>query len=50
MSRKGRSILHELSDAELHDLADAIATDSGYEMNEPVREQDRWTIFFAQAR
>lgn len=50
LSRKGRSILHELSDAELQDLADAVAADSGFESNEPVEERDRWTIFFAQAR
>lgn len=50
LSRKGRSILHELSDAELQDLADAVAAGSGFEANEPVEERDRWTIFFAQAR
>ncbi|KZE76383.1 methyltransferase type 11 [Paenibacillus elgii] len=50
LSRKGRSILHELSDAELQDLADAVAADSGFESKEPVEERDRWTIFFAQAR
>ncbi len=50
LSRKGRSILHELSDAELQELADAIAAVTGYGMHEPVRETDRWTIFFAQAR
>ncbi|GLI08408.1 methyltransferase [Paenibacillus tyrfis] len=50
LSRKGRSILHELSNAELQDLADAVAADSGLESNEPVEERDRWTIFFAQAR
>ncbi|MGF9912016.1 class I SAM-dependent methyltransferase [Paenibacillus ehimensis] len=50
LSRKGRSILHELSDAELQDLADGIAAGSGYEMNEPFEERDRWTIFCAQAR
>ncbi|MFC7401641.1 class I SAM-dependent methyltransferase [Citricoccus sp. GCM10030269] len=51
MSRTGRSILHELDDAELRRLADhicAILVDS-FRYGEPIHEVDHWTIWHAQA-
>ncbi|WP_210495841.1 methyltransferase domain-containing protein [Patulibacter sp. SYSU D01012] len=44
-ARRGRSILHELDDAELGDLVDAVraAVPGG-----PVVEEDRWTLWTAR--
>ncbi|GED24084.1 methyltransferase [Brevibacillus agri] len=45
-SRKGRSLLHELTDAELEQLVDAICLKlSGHET---ISEQDRWTIWIGK--
>lgn len=49
LARKGRSILHELSDTEVIDLADYIQAklqDSPL----PIIEQDAWTIWFAKVK
>ncbi|GGE72503.1 class I SAM-dependent methyltransferase [Priestia taiwanensis] len=43
--RTGRSILHELSDDEMNMLLHTI---SNKIKSEPITEQDRWTIWFAQ--
>lgn len=45
MARTGRSILHELDDAELHTLADTVVlvTTGVY----PLTERDRWTMWTA---
>ncbi|MGN7468836.1 class I SAM-dependent methyltransferase [Brevibacillus sp. SAFN-007a] len=45
-ARKGRSLLHELTDAELEQLVDAICRKLAGQ--EPIREQDRWTIWIGQ--
>ena len=42
-ARTGRSILHELTDAELTDLIDYIL--SKLPANQPITERDRWTIW-----
>ncbi|MFY0543237.1 class I SAM-dependent methyltransferase [Brevibacillus sp. H7] len=41
--RTGRSILHELSDAELNDLIAEIKREVGDQ--HPIREKDRWTVW-----
>lgn len=43
--RTGRSILHELNDAELADLIGFISTQVGDAL--PMEEQDRWTLWYA---
>lgn len=44
-TRKGRSILHELSDAEIAQLIEQIGTK--LQDQAPVIEKDRWTIWCA---
>ncbi|WP_309081532.1 class I SAM-dependent methyltransferase [Zhihengliuella sp.] len=55
-SRTGRSILHELDDAELDDLVDFIAAEygeagrpggAGRPSRAPISEQDHWTVWTA---
>jgi ubiquinone/menaquinone biosynthesis C-methylase UbiE len=48
LNRTGRSLLHELTDAELSELADYIQLQAGLAMGEGVQEQDRWTIWIAE--
>lgn len=45
-NRTGRSILHELSDAELQHLVDVISDQ--LKNQTPIQEQDRWTLWVAQ--
>ena len=44
--RTGRSILHELNDEELAGLISYIS--SKVEVNKPIREMDRWTLWLAE--
>ncbi len=46
ISRKGRSILFELNDEQVHDLAERIA--KRVQQPFPLVEKERWTIWFAQ--
>ncbi|SFK89658.1 Ubiquinone/menaquinone biosynthesis C-methylase UbiE [Paenibacillus sp. 1_12] len=50
--RSGRSILHELTDVELEHLIAYIEQQLAVEdleaLNEPLVEQDRWTLWFAR--
>ncbi|HEY4133925.1 MAG TPA: class I SAM-dependent methyltransferase [Alphaproteobacteria bacterium] len=46
LARTGRSILHDLTDAELADLVDFIGTKMP--AAGPITEQDRWTIWHAR--
>ncbi|MBE9913901.1 class I SAM-dependent methyltransferase [Paenibacillus donghaensis] len=46
--RTGRSILHELSDAELEELIAYIAGKMGSVGSGPIIEKDPWTIWLAQ--
>ncbi|WP_282941573.1 class I SAM-dependent methyltransferase [Paenibacillus sp. RC67] len=48
LKRAGRSILHELTDAELIRLTDHIQNQTGIQENEPVEEKDRWTLWIAK--
>ena len=47
-ARTGRSILHELTDAELGVLADEVV--SHLPVGEPVAEVDHWTVWAARTR
>jgi len=47
--RTGRSILHELTDAELRDLISYIEEKLGNPVG-PIVEQDAWTVWFAVKR
>ncbi|MDR0270904.1 class I SAM-dependent methyltransferase [Paenibacillus sp.] len=47
--RTGRSILHELSDAELEELVTYIAGKMNSDGSGPIIEKDPWTIWLAQA-
>lgn len=49
LQRKGRSILHELNDAEVTDLADYVQAKL-QETSLPIIEQDAWTIWFAKSQ
>lgn len=46
LNRTGRSILHELTDQELEDLVEFI--EQNVEKLEPIKEEDRWTIWIAE--
>ncbi|NMM52922.1 hypothetical protein [Paenibacillus aquistagni] len=46
LNRTGRSILHELPDQELEDLVEFI--EQNVEKLEPIKEEDRWTIWIAE--
>ncbi|MYL34007.1 methyltransferase domain-containing protein [Pontibacillus yanchengensis] len=46
MNRTGRTILHELNDDELRQLATTIYHQ--YKAHESIQEQDRWTIWIAE--
>ncbi|WP_027445863.1 class I SAM-dependent methyltransferase [Pontibacillus marinus] len=46
LNRTGRSILHDITDAELRDMIDNII--SSYKPGEPIYEKDRWTIWVAE--
>ena len=46
LNRTGRSILHELTDQELEDLVRYI--EQNVEKLEPIKEEDRWTIWIAE--
>lgn len=48
LARTGRSILHELTDAELHELVDDIREQLKNHKGQEIVEQDRWTIWSAQ--
>lgn len=50
LNRKGRSILHELNDAELVELADYIEAKLMAAGSSPIVEQDRWTIWLANKK
>lgn len=45
--RAGRSILHELTDAELYDLVSYIRERFRGKEEQEIVEQDRWTIWWA---
>lgn len=46
--RTGRSILHELTEQELQSLTEYIQKQTGIPDDEPVQEQDRWTVWLAK--
>ncbi|WP_151733073.1 class I SAM-dependent methyltransferase [Paenibacillus tengchongensis] len=48
LQRQGRSILHELTDVELSELADHMEERLG--SGGPIEEQDRWTMWVAEKR
>lgn len=49
LRREGRSILHELSDAELNEFTDYLLTKlNTLEEDHPLIDRDRWTIWVAQ--
>ncbi|TBL79686.1 class I SAM-dependent methyltransferase [Paenibacillus thalictri] len=48
LARTGRSILHELSDAELAELCDYIKHHAAWAEGEPIEEKDRWTVWIAK--
>jgi SAM-dependent methyltransferase len=45
--RTGRSLLHALTDSELTELVRYIQVQTGYNDNDPIEEQDRWTGWIA---
>lgn len=47
LERRGRSILHELSDSELEELVEYIEVKLTEVNSNPIVEQDRWTIWTA---
>jgi SAM-dependent methyltransferase len=47
LSRKGRSILHELDDDQLKKLVDFIERQIDSESGAPIVEQDRWTVWIS---
>jgi hypothetical protein len=47
LERRGRSILHELSDSELEELVDYIEAKLSELNSNLIVEQDRWTIWTA---
>ncbi|MCR8634920.1 class I SAM-dependent methyltransferase [Paenibacillus radicis (ex Xue et al. 2023)] len=48
LKRTGRTLLHELDDMELLELADFIQEQTGYKDEEAVEEKDRWTLWIAR--
>lgn len=50
LSRKGRSILHELNEGELVQLADYVEKKLATVSGRPIVEQDRWTIWLANKK
>ncbi|NOU95360.1 methyltransferase domain-containing protein [Paenibacillus sp. LMG 31456] len=48
LKRTGRTLLHELNDKELIELADFIQQRSGYRNEDAFEEKDRWTVWVAR--
>ncbi|WP_243633135.1 class I SAM-dependent methyltransferase [Paenibacillus xerothermodurans] len=48
LARTGRSLLHELCDTEMEELAGYIQQRTGCADDEPLYEQDRWTVWIAK--